>query len=76
MQSLSDDERRDILGEVLMDELKAIHEYVKEIPDLKKRIGKLEDKMDQVWDRFNIDESILKAHDIDIRIINSRLSIA
>lgn len=35
MQSLSDDERKAVLGEVLADELKAIKEYVKDVPVLK-----------------------------------------
>jgi hypothetical protein len=34
MENLSFDEQRLILGEVLLDELKAIHEYVKDIPQL------------------------------------------
>jgi hypothetical protein len=34
MQSLSDDERREILGEILADELKAIRERVQDLPEL------------------------------------------
>ena len=76
MQSLSDDERRNILGEVLMDELKTIHEYVKEIPDLKKRISRLEEATNRSAQRLDVDEAILKAHELDIRTINRHLSIA
>ena len=32
MQDTSDDERRGVLGEVLADALKAIGEYVKDVP--------------------------------------------
>ena len=35
MQSLNDEERKDVLGEVLSDELKTILEYVKDLPVLK-----------------------------------------
>jgi len=32
MQSISDDERKEVLGEVLMDELKAIREGIADLP--------------------------------------------
>jgi hypothetical protein len=76
MQSLNDEERREVLGEVLMDELNAIHEYVKEIPGIKNRLDTLEEKMDKMGGRLNLDETILKAHEIDIRTINRHLSLA
>ena len=38
MQSLSDDERKAALGEVLADELKVILEYVQEIPSIKRSV--------------------------------------
>ena len=40
MQNLSDKERKGVLGEVLMDELKAIREYVEDIPAIKKDLAK------------------------------------
>jgi 2-phospho-L-lactate guanylyltransferase (CobY/MobA/RfbA family) len=52
MQGLSDDERKQVLGEVLMDELKAISEYVQVLPiiqrdveQLKLGVGELKDDM-------------------------------
>jgi hypothetical protein len=45
MQSLSDDERRGVLGEVLSDELKVIMEYVTGIPRIERKIGRLEKDM-------------------------------
>jgi 2-phospho-L-lactate guanylyltransferase (CobY/MobA/RfbA family) len=41
MQSLNDDERKEVLGEVLADELKAIHELVQDIPEIKKDVNKI-----------------------------------
>jgi hypothetical protein len=35
MQSLSDDERKEVLGEVLHDELQAILELVKDVPSIR-----------------------------------------
>ncbi len=42
MQSLSDDERKLVFGEVLANELKIIHEYVKDIPDINRRLVRVE----------------------------------
>jgi 2-phospho-L-lactate guanylyltransferase (CobY/MobA/RfbA family) len=41
MQDLSDDERKQVLGEVLMDELKAIREYVQDVPLIKADVQQL-----------------------------------
>ena len=38
MQSLNNDERKQVLGEVLSDELKVIREYVQDVPLLKQDI--------------------------------------
>jgi chromosome segregation ATPase len=38
MQSTSDDERKEILGEVLHDELRAILELVKDVPAIKQEL--------------------------------------
>jgi hypothetical protein len=48
MQSLSDDERKQALGEVLADELKAIHELVKDVPEMKQKIDVLDSDMKEV----------------------------
>lgn len=60
MQSLNDDERRQVLGEVLMDELKAIREYVQDIPLIKQEIREIKECLTSV-------ERIVKAHEFDIR---------
>lgn len=41
MQSLSDDGRKEVLGEVLADELKLITEYVKDVPLAMRKIDSL-----------------------------------
>ncbi len=43
MQSLSDDERKAVLGEVMIDELKAIREYVSDIPEIKRDVAVLKE---------------------------------
>jgi len=46
MQSLNDEERREILGDVLADELKVIREYVQDVPELKQGINDLKQDVD------------------------------
>lgn len=69
MQSLSDDERQGILGEVLFDELKAIREYVSEIPAIKQDLREVKERLSEV-------ERIVKIHEVDIRQIRQHLQLA
>jgi hypothetical protein len=62
MQSLSDDERKQALGEVLADELKAIHELVKDVPEMKQKIDVLDSDMKEV----KSDIKVIKAAVTDI----------
>ena len=50
MQSLSDDERNQVLvvGEVLADELKAIHELVKDVPTIKNDVHALKQDVEEL----------------------------
>jgi DNA repair ATPase RecN len=68
MQSLSDDERRQVLGEVLSDQLQAILEYVQEIPFIKQEIHEVKERLTSV-------EQIVKGHEVDIRQIRQHLAI-
>lgn len=43
MQSLNDDERREVMGEVLFDELQLIREYVEQIPGIKRDLQELKE---------------------------------
>lgn len=69
MQSLSDDERKDMLDEVLVDELKAIREYVSEIPAIKQKLNEVDQRLIEV-------ERIVKIHEVDIRQIRQHLQLA
>lgn len=66
MQSLNDDERREVLGEVIADELKAIGEYVQDIPTIKRQVVQMHDKLDSLENRFGIFEHLVKTHDQQI----------
>lgn len=45
MQSLDDDERKAVLGEALADGLRAITEYVKDVPSIKNELRGLKDEL-------------------------------
>ena len=45
---MDDEMRKEVLGEVLMDELKTIREYVQDIPAIKQSVTKLEADMLEV----------------------------
>lgn len=68
MQSLDEDERREVLGEVLADQLQAILEYVQEIPFIKREISEIKERLTSV-------ERIVKGHELDIRQIRQHLAI-
>jgi len=62
MQSLTDDERKAVLGEVLADELKAIVEYVKDVPAIRAKVDTLSEDMQVV----KSDIKIIKAAITDL----------
>lgn len=66
MQSLSDEERREVLGEVLADELKAIHEYVRDIPLIFARLDKIDARLDSV-------ENVTQMHEADIAYLRKEI---
>ncbi|HUD06499.1 MAG TPA: hypothetical protein VMR34_01300 [Candidatus Saccharimonadales bacterium] len=62
MQSLSDNERKEVLGEVLADELKAIRESVHDVPKISKKVDLLEEDMKEV----KSDIKVIKAAVTDV----------
>jgi hypothetical protein len=52
MQSLNDDERGAVLGELLMDELEAIHEYVKDVPSVQDEVHQVHATVNEINDRL------------------------
>ena len=69
MQGLSDDERRQVLGEVLSDQLQAILEYVQEIPAIKRKVNEIDERLIVV-------EGFERMYEIDIRHIKEHLQLA
>jgi hypothetical protein len=60
MQSLNDDERKEELGGVLADELKAIREYVEDVPDIKQKVHKIDATVSEINDRLSTIENVVK----------------
>jgi uncharacterized protein (UPF0335 family) len=70
MQSLSDNKRKAVLGEVLADELKVIMEYVAGIPRIERKVATLEKDMKEVKSDVKVIKTVvtdmgreLKDHD-------------
>lgn len=67
MNDLSDKDRREVLGEVLADQLQAILVYVKDIPKMKQDIRGLKDDMSDV-------KSLLQMHEVDIMYLRKKIA--
>jgi hypothetical protein len=76
MQSLSKNEQRQVLGEVLSDQLKAILEYVQEIPAVKRKLAEVDERLINVEQRLIVVEAVVKSHEADIRHIKRHLQPA
>lgn len=76
MQSLNDDERKLVLGDVLFDELKAIREYVQDIPGIRSRLSSLETKVDKIDGRLIVIETISRDHEAELKAIKRKLTLA
>jgi ubiquinone biosynthesis protein UbiJ len=67
MQSLNNDERKEVLGETLADELRAILEYVHEVPAMAQEIHQVRATTEDTNHRLRVLEQVVKVHESDIR---------
>ena len=67
MQSLNDDDHNSVLGEVLSDHLKAILEYVKQVPALQQELHEVHAAVNDISDRLHVIEQVVKEHESEIR---------
>jgi len=74
MQSLDDDEKKQVLGEVLADELKAIHELVKDVPLIKKDVGELKEYVHVIKTDIKVIKAVVTEHSSEIKDLNRRVS--
>lgn len=74
MQDLTDDDRKQVLGEVLMDELKAIREGISALPT-RTEFKKLEEKVDKLSDNTGVVKSVVKDHSKQLSNHEQRLVV-
>lgn len=72
MQSPNDDERKEALGEVLADELKAILEYVKDMPAMQNELHQVHATVNDISDRLSVLEHVVKDHESEIKQLRPR----
>lgn len=74
MQSLNDDERKPVLGEVLSDELKAILEYVKDVPQMSQELHQVHAAVNEISDRLVVVEHVVTDHEADLKHLKSKVA--
>jgi hypothetical protein len=67
MHDIDDTTRKEVLGEVIMDELKAIREYVEDVPKIKAQAHQTNTTVNEINDRLVVIESVLRDHEAEIR---------
>jgi len=74
MQSLNDDERKEVLGEVLADELKVIREYVQDVPAVKQELHQVKATVEDISDRLTVIEYVVKDHESELRLLKRKVA--
>lgn len=81
MHDMSDEDRREVLGEALMHELKAIREYVEDVPAIKKNVQILKEDVEELkFDTKVVKAAVtdlsttVKKHDKDIAYLKQKIA--
>lgn len=69
MHDMSDEDRKAVFGEAILDELKAIREYLTDIPVMNKKIDVLDEKVNALQLSDNVTKAVLREHEADIRML-------
>lgn len=72
---MDDRHRKEVLGEVLADELKAIHEYVQEIPAIRIKVDHIDERLKIVEIDVKAIKSVARLHNQDIQYLKENTSI-
>jgi hypothetical protein len=64
---MDDEMRKEALGEVLMDELKVIREYVEEIPNISKKLDSVAGNVDSLKNDMQAVKAVAKNHESRIK---------
>jgi hypothetical protein len=68
MQGLTDNERKQVLGEILFDELKAIREAIANLPT-REELNRLSEKVDNVAGDVKVIKAVVTDHEKEIQNI-------
>jgi prefoldin subunit 5 len=60
MHDMSDADRKAVFGEAILDELKAINEYVRIIPEMNKKLDKMDERITSVEETTSVIKPIVK----------------
>jgi hypothetical protein len=71
---MDDEMQKGVLGEVLMDELKAIREYVQEIPNIKKTVESIDGRLSFVETDVKVIKAVVREHDSEIRELKQKVA--
>ena len=74
MHDLDDESVRKLFGEAIIDELKAIREYLNMIPDASKRLLTLEDHVEVVGGKVRVISAVSRAQEQDIRTLKQNMA--
>ncbi len=74
MHDLSDDERKQVLGEVLMDELKAIREGISGLPT-RQELARLENKVDGLGADVKVVKAAVTDQGKHVADLETRISV-
>ena len=71
---MNDDDRKQILGEALMDELKTIREYVEDIPIIKTELQQVHAKVDDLGNEIKVIKAVVSEHESDIKALKQKIA--
>lgn len=64
--------RKEVLGEVLMDELKAIREYVQDIPVIKQDVAEIKQDVAVLKTDVKAIKAVVREHETGIKILKQK----
>lgn len=74
MHDLTDNEERQVLGELLKDKLDVILEYVSDIPAIKKDVHRLKVDVDELKTDVKVIKAVVREHDVDIQWLKTKVA--
>jgi hypothetical protein len=74
MQSLNDDERKEVMGDILADELQAIREYVQDVPLIKQELHHVAAAVETISGHLSVISTVVKDHESVLQKLNQKIA--